>query len=96
MKEQKKILEKYSKKNKDKNLVNKFFSNNYNKKSFYHSQEFNLKNVLGRIRSTSYCPMKNTKEYLDLETKITKLFNKYAKNNIIKYNYRCNIYFGKI
>jgi ubiquinone/menaquinone biosynthesis C-methylase UbiE len=98
LKEQKQILNKYVLKenNRNKNIVNRFFSNNYKKISFNHYQEFNLEGVLGRIKSLSYCPLPNTKEYKNIEKKINIAFKKYSKNGLIKYNYRCNAYIGKI
>jgi len=98
LKTQLKILSKYSNKVKtrNKNSVKKAFPNGYLKKSYWHNQEFDLKGVLGRISSLSYCPAQNTKQYKIIEKQITNAFNKYSKNGFIKYNYKTNAYIGKI
>jgi ubiquinone/menaquinone biosynthesis C-methylase UbiE len=77
-------------------IIKNFLIRDYSKAVFPNNQIFNLEGVLGRLKSSSYTPDENTKEYGILKELLVKAFNRYSENGVISFNYNTEIYAGKI
>lgn len=77
-------------------IIRDFIPINYNIKKFTNNQLFNWTMLVGRFRSSSYVPIQNPKEYNELEKKLKILFDKYAQDGQVTFNYETEVYSGKI
>lgn len=59
---------------------------------FKNQQELDLKSLIGRLESSSYCPDKSDKNYSSLMEIVEILFRKYNNNGRIIINYNCIMY----
>ncbi len=56
-----------------------------------NKQVFNLEELMGRLKSSSYCP-KSGQSFDNLMRQIESIFNKYKSNNTIDFEYETQIY----
>lgn len=73
----------------------------YNEKSyetytFLHSKEYTEEMLIGLSKSLSYAPQENETYYEDFITGIISIFNKYQKNNHVKFDLHTNMYIGSV
>ena len=68
----------------------------YNEKCFPHKQTFDLEGFLGRLRSSSWCPESNSKDFEILMSEMTNLFNQYQVDGRVEFLYNTKCYNGKI
>ncbi len=71
-----------------------FFPQVLQRKSIDNSQEFDLEQLTGRLRSSSYSP-KEGPEYEKVMKKVEEIFNKFQQNGKIKFEYSTDIYWAK-
>ncbi len=64
--------------------------------AFPNSQRFDLSGLLGRLRSTSYCPREGTPEYAALVEALRGLFDRWRKDDTIELVYRTILYAGRL
>jgi len=77
-------------------VINNFFTSDYEKKIFSYSQTFDWEGLIGRLCSSSYTPKIDTEEYKKLENRIKEIYEKYSENGTIMFNYESIIQSGKI
>ncbi|EIQ1514519.1 class I SAM-dependent methyltransferase [Vibrio parahaemolyticus] len=98
------ILRKYSKdydsvnhKNLKDNEVPQFFdSNRMEAYTYSNEQLFDYEGLLGRIRSSSYCPLPGTTEYSRLVKELEVVFNQFSLQGQIKFKYQSHLFIGQI
>ena len=59
---------------------------------FRNKQVFDFTGLVGRIKSVSYCPKENTKDYCLLMDELEKLFHKYKQSEKIEFKYNTIMY----
>lgn len=64
--------------------------------NFHYSQQLSFVALLGRLQSTSYCPASHTAQYSALAAALKVLFNQYAKDDVITFNYISRLYLGRL
>ncbi len=63
---------------------------------FDNSQQLDFSGVIGRLKSSSYCPAENSAQYIPLVTELVALFDQYAVNGMIDFEYDTQLYLGSI
>ncbi len=63
---------------------------------FNNSQQLDFSGVIGRLKSSSYCPAENSPQYIPLVTELVALFDQYAVNGMIDFEYDTQLYLGSI
>jgi len=61
---------------------------------FDNSQQFDFAGLLGRLKSSSYCPAEDSAHYIPLVTELLALFDQYAVEGLIEFEYDTQLYFG--
>ncbi|MCF7484335.1 class I SAM-dependent methyltransferase [Vibrio sp. J1-1] len=98
------ILGKYSKdydsvnhKNLKVNEVPQFFeSNRMETFTYTNEQLFDYEGLLGRIRSSSYCPLPCTTEYSRLVKDLEVVFHQFSSQDQVKFKYKSHLFIGPI
>lgn len=81
----------------DENKVKELFSpNSYSFKSLPNFQTFDLEGIKGRLLSSSYAPLENHANYKPMMDRLEQLFYQYAVDAKIRFDYTCELYYGKI
>jgi hypothetical protein len=79
------------------NELNDFFKYGvFSKKSFDNSQVFDYEGLLGRLLSSSYCPLPGEVNYEPLVSNLKEIFNKYNVDGKIIFSYKTILYWGKV
>jgi len=63
---------------------------------FENSQQLDFAGLIGRLKSASYCPAENSPQYIPLVTELVALFDQYAVNGMIDFEYDTQLYFGAV
>ncbi|MCP4765640.1 MAG: class I SAM-dependent methyltransferase [Gammaproteobacteria bacterium] len=61
---------------------------------FNYSQQFDFPGLLGRLKSSSYCPAEDSRHYIPLVTELLALFDQHALEGSIEFEYDTQLYFG--
>ena len=61
---------------------------------FDNSQRLGFEHLLGRLRSSSYCPPENSDNYAELVAELKRLFDQHAGDGIVDFEYDCELYCG--
>ncbi len=64
--------------------------------SFTHAQYFDWPGYQGRLLSTSYIPKEHNERYENMMIDLKKIFDKYQQNNLIRYEYVTQSYYGRL
>lgn len=64
--------------------------------SFAHAQYFDWVGYQGRLLSTSYIPKAQDEKYKNMMIDLKKIFDKYQQNDLIKYEYITQLYYGRL
>ena len=80
----------------DNNALNKFFSGNYEHKTFYNEQVFDFESLKGRLLSSSYSPTEDMPVYKPMLNELEKIFNENNVDGRIIFPYDTNLYLGKV
>jgi len=59
-------------------------------------QMLDWEGLKGRTMSASYSPTESEQGYPGMLNELKRLFDKYGKNNIVKFDYETKLYYGKI
>lgn len=78
------------------NDYNDFFSGNYNTKVFDNPIIFNLERFLGLHQSASYCPPKNSINYIKYIENLTNFFETHSSNGILILENSVHCYIGYV
>lgn len=76
--------------------LHEFFGGEYERKEFPNKQEFDLQGLFGRLDSSSYAPKPGTKNYGIIRKELTESFKNFSQNGCIDFNYRAELYWGRI
>jgi SAM-dependent methyltransferase len=63
---------------------------------FDNSQQLPFSGLLGRLKSSSYCPAENSPQYPSLAAELAALFEQFAVNDVIDFQYDTQLYLGTI
>jgi SAM-dependent methyltransferase len=63
---------------------------------FDYSQHLEFAALLGRLKSSSYCPAESSPQYIPLATELLALFDRYAVDGAIEFEYDTEMYLGTI
>lgn len=80
---------------KDEKLSALFDTNNYQHKAFQYSQNFSCDAFLGRMQSSSYSPAQGTDELAALNQAAIQLFEEFAIEGMLSFEYICHLYLGQ-
>ncbi len=61
---------------------------------FDNSQRLEFSGLIGRLKSASYCPDEGSPGYIPLVTELVALFDQYAVNGVIDFEYDTELYLG--
>ena len=61
---------------------------------FDYSQQFDFPSLLGRLKSSSYCPAEDSAHYIPLVTELLALFDQHAVEGSIEFEYDTQLYLG--
>jgi ubiquinone/menaquinone biosynthesis C-methylase UbiE len=79
------------------NEFDDFFPNNkFKAMHFPNFQDFDLEGLTGRLLSSSYIPLKGKPNYENMINELYQIFNKFQQNNRVRFEYDCEVYYGKI
>ena len=63
---------------------------------FDNSQQLTFSGLLGRLKSSSYCPAENSPQYPSLAAELAALFEQFALNNVVDFQYETQLYLGPV
>ena len=63
---------------------------------FAYHQHLDFNGLLGRLKSSSYCPDEKSPAYITLATALLGLFDHYAHEGKIAFEYRTQVYLGPL
>ena len=86
---------KYQHKNVD-DRKNFFQNGKYKTYTFSHSKNYTLNMVIGLSKSLSYAPKEGDEYYNEFIEGIIDIFNKYKKDDIVRFDFNTEMYIGKI
>ncbi len=61
---------------------------------FDNSQQLDFSGLLGRLKSSSYCPAEDSAHYIPLVTELLALFDQHAVAGMIEFEYDTQLYLG--
>ena len=61
-----------------------------------NSQQLDFAGLLGRLKSSSYCPEESSPQYIPLATELLSLFDQYAIDGRVAFEYDSELYLGPI
>jgi len=73
-----------------------FIDGNIEVLQFDNSQQLTFSSLLGRLKSSSYCPAENSPQYPSLVAELATLFEQFAVNELIDFQYDTQLYLGPI
>ena len=63
---------------------------------FDHNQRLDFAALMGRLKSSSYCPDENSPQFIPLATELLSLFDQYAVDGAIDFEYDTELYLGPV
>lgn len=63
---------------------------------FDNSQQLTFAGLLGRLKSSSYCPAENSPQYPSLVAALATLFEHFTVNDVIDFQYETQLYLGPV
>ena len=63
---------------------------------FDNTQRLDFAGLLGRLKSASYCPAEDSPQYIPLVTELVALFDQFAVNGMIDFEYDTQLYLGSV
>lgn len=82
--------------NLDNEIFSKFFDKGCEIKTFKNVQVFDLAGVRGRLLSSSYAPNESHADYEPMVRELTRIFDEYAQNGKVNFEYTTLVYCGKL
>ncbi len=76
--------------------IKEFFGSTIEYFSCENYQFFDFNGLKGRVLSSSYCPKEDHEEYQHLVKGLEGLFKKYEENGKVKFDYRTEMYYGRL
>lgn len=78
------------------NDISLFLDKGYKSKTFENYQLFDFEGIKGRMFSSSYVPDENTQDGQKILLELEKIFAKFNTNNMVKFEYLTEIFYGKV
>jgi ubiquinone/menaquinone biosynthesis C-methylase UbiE len=72
------------------------FYSEYKKRAFANRQFFDFEGLIGRVQSSSYCPLPGEVKYAVLFENLERAFNAYSRKSMVEFIYETVVYIGKI
>jgi SAM-dependent methyltransferase len=63
---------------------------------FDNSQRLDFAALMGRLKSSSYCPEEKSPQFIPLATELLSLFDQHAVDGVIEFEYDTELYLGSI
>ena len=63
---------------------------------FDNSQRLDFAALMGRLKSTSYCPEQQSPQFIPLATELLSLFDQHAVDGVIEFEYDSELYLGPV
>jgi len=63
---------------------------------FDNSQRLDFAALMGRLKSSSYCPEEKSPQFIPLATELLSLFDQYAIDGVVEFEYETELYLGPI
>ena len=63
---------------------------------FDNSQRLDFAALMGRLKSSSYCPEEKSPQFIPLATELLSLFDQYAIDGAVEFEYDTELYLGSI
>jgi len=63
---------------------------------FDNSQQLTFSGLLGRLKSSSYCPAEDSSQYPSLVAALATLFEEFALNDVVDFQYETQLYLGPV
>ncbi len=80
----------------DSKVIASFFSpRSFEVAAFQNNQEFDYEGLEGRLLSCSYVPNSDQPEHAPMISELKKIFQKYAKNEKVIFEYQTIVYYGQ-
>jgi SAM-dependent methyltransferase len=77
--------------------IARFFADGAMQQLHYdNSQRLDFVSLLGRLKSSSYCPRENSPDYIPLVNELLALFDQYAKDGHIDFDYATQVFLGPV
>ncbi len=76
-------------------VIADFFDGKVQKKVFSYSQDFDLEGVLGRLLSSSYCPLPETDAFARIQLELGQAFASCQKDGKISFTYDTEVFLGR-
>lgn len=76
-------------------ILKQFLDKDFSRTEFKYNQAFDFEGVIGRLRSSSYCPKPGTKLYTEIEGEMKRNFDRNSINGKASFNYDTEVYSGK-
>lgn len=73
-------------------VISRFFASPVQKKVFSYRQDFNLEGVLGRLQSSSYCPLPETEAFGRIREQLASAFAEYSQDEKVSFAYDTELY----
>lgn len=68
----------------------------YQERVFAMRQEFDYEGLKGRLLSSSYAPGPGHPKHLPMLNELQRIFDRYVKNDMVRFDYKTRVYFGKL
>ena len=78
----------------DSEIAGFFDSDGPEKHHFTYRQSFEFESLLGRVKSSSYCPLEGSDAFRNLRAGLLELFEKHAVDGTIDFEYDTHLYLG--
>jgi hypothetical protein len=63
---------------------------------FDNNQQLTFPGLLGRLKSSSYCPAENSPQYPSLVAELAALFEHFALDEVVDFQYDTELYIGPV
>jgi len=63
---------------------------------FDNKQTLDFAGLMGRLKSASYCPAEDSPQYIPLVTELVALFDQYAVNGVVDFEYDTQLFLGAV
>ncbi len=80
----------------DEKIYSLFSARHFRHKTFQYAQRFDCEAFLGRMQSSSYSPTKGSSELMALIQAAIALFEEYAIDGVLSFEYSSHLYLGQL
>ena len=77
-------------------IAQEFFPEGYRERIFANNQQFDHEGLMGRLLSSSYCPLQGDPNYRPMLRELERMFRAHAENNEVQFKYETRVYFQQL